>query len=85
VIKHFPSVAEMSNKTEMREITGKMDEFLFYLNLVAIVRTVVINRNSFVSTVISSPVFVFVSSWSYLSCVDGLRDTATFYLELTVI
>jgi len=37
-LKHFYNVAEMSYKTKIgEEVTGEMDEFLFYLSHVAIV------------------------------------------------
>jgi len=70
--KTFPQCCRSVYKTKTgEEVTGKTDEFLFYLSLVTIVRTSKTKQNLSISMATSSPVFVFVLSWSYLSTVDG--------------
>jgi len=62
----------MSYKTKTGvEVTGEIDEFLFFLSLVATVRMSTTKQNSSISMVTSSPVFVFVLSKSHLNCVDS--------------
>jgi len=59
--KTLPDVAEMSYKTKTGEkVTGETYEFLVYLWSCRNVRMSTTKQNSSVSTVTSSPVFVFV-------------------------
>jgi len=77
-VSSSPSTPAKNTVTRQKtgeEVTGETDEFLFYLNLVIVLRTSVTKQNSSVSTATSRVLFLSYLDLSQMCRADGFRQS----------